>query len=118
MRIVDEVKKDLDSILDGDIENLVNNAEKFGKHLAENNMTTSQIRNIFGEVKKIRTYDKYRLNLLRPKLAYTAGRHRNVRDLQEVLDLAIRKVDNEERFYYFKDFFEAILAYHRKYGKE
>lgn len=79
-------------------------------------MSTSQIRNVFDDVKKME-YDDYELQMLRPKLAYTAGRHKEVEDLQEILDEAIKKIDGETKFKYFKDFFEAIVAYHRKFGK-
>lgn len=116
MSIVDEIKANVPSILAGDSETLVDSAEKFGRHLAENDMKTSQIRKIFGEVKKMQGYDKNALNLLRPKLAYTAGRHKKVRDLQEVLDEAIKMIDDQSKFENFRNFFEAIVAYHKKYG--
>jgi CRISPR-associated protein Csm2 len=80
-------------------------------------VTTSQIRAPFGEVKRMREFDKYKLDILRAKLAYTSGRHKEIADLQDTLDEAIKKV-NEQNFVYFKDFFEAIVAYHRKHGKE
>jgi len=117
--VVAEVKNDLDAILAGNSEKMVNDAERLGKHLADRRMTSSQIRNIFSEVKGMHEFEKYKLDLLRPKLAYTAGRHKQVQDLQEVLDAAIRKVgDDESKFENFKNFFEAIVAYHRLYGKE
>ena len=119
--IVEAVKKDLPEILAGDSKKLVDDAEELGKYLAQRRgkikeMTTSQIRNIFSEVKGMREFDKYEMDLLLPKLAYTA-RHEEVKDLQEVLDEAIRKVgDDKEKFERFRDFFEAIVAYHRKWG--
>ena len=123
--IVEEVKKNLPDILTGDSEKLIESAKNFGSHLSKK-LSTSQIRNIYGEVKRMREFDKNRLNLLRAKLAYTAGRHGDkdrrtgklvgpIVDLQEVLDEALKKV-NEETFENFKNFFEAILAYHRYYG--
>lgn len=117
--VIENIKRDLDSILDGDSEKLVNNAEELGRHLGEvRKMTTSQIRNIYTGVKQMHEFDKYKLDLLRPKMAYAARRNPPTRDLQEVLDLAIRRIDNEKKFEKFKDFFEAIIAYHYKYGKE
>lgn len=121
--IVNEIKEDLQAILEGDSKKLVEDAEKLGRHISQRRgrikeMTTSQIRNIFSEVKGMRKFNKYEMDLLLPKLAYTA-RHEEVRDLQEVLDEAIRKVGNDEKkFERFKDFFEAVVAYHRRYGKE
>jgi len=118
-RIVEEIKGELPSILGGDSEKLVNNAEKLGRHLS-GRLSTSQIRRIFSEVKQMENYDKDRLNLLRPKMAYTAARHkktvREIVDLQEVLDECIKRTNSKEEFKNFGDFFEAILAYHRYYG--
>lgn len=120
--IVKEIKEDMPDILAGDSKKLVEDAEKLGKLLGKEKreggtgMTTSQIRNIFSEVKKM-DFDKYKIVLLRPKLAYTAGRHPEVAPLQEVLDDAIKRIDAEGEFDRFKDFFEAIVAYHRKWGK-
>jgi len=122
--IVEEIKGELPSILAGDSEKMVNNAEKLGRHLG-GRLSTSQIRRIFSDVKQMENYDKNRLNLLRPKMAYTAARHGHKKqgrlvgeivDLQEVLDECIRKTNSEEEFKNFRDFFEAILAYHRYYG--
>ena len=126
--IVEEIKKDIPDILSGDAEKLVENARKFGEYLGKNGLTTSQIRNVFSDVKKLKSYnsDKTNLLLLRPKLAYVAGKHgkRNkngvlygpIVDLQKIVDECIRKIDDENSFENFKNFFEAILAYHRYYG--
>lgn len=122
--LVEEIKKDLPDILAGNSEKMVKDAEELGKHLG-GGLSTSQIRNIFSEVKNMRKFDRNRLNLLRPKLAYTAGRHGKIIrgeltgpivDLQKILDDAIKQVDDDTKFKNFKNFFEAVLAYHRYYG--
>ena len=121
--MVKDVKRDLPDILAGDSKKLVEDAKNLGELLGTEKreggtgMTTSQIRNIFSEVKKMK-FDKYKIELLRPQLAYTAGKHHEVAPLQEVLDEAIKGIDDESKFDRFKDFFEAIVAYHRKRGKE
>ena len=124
MGIVEEIKKELPSILAGDSKKLVENARKLGEHLG-GRLSTSQIRSIFSEVKQMRRYNEDRLNLLRPKMAYTAGKHGSrvqgklvgpIVDLQEILDKCIERISSEEEFENFKSFFEAILAYHRYYG--
>ena len=99
---------------------LVKEAEKFGKQLARN-LTTSQIRNIYGAVKKMQMkgkLDTHKLLMLKPKLAYAAKRHGGgVETLKDVLTQAIDLVGNDsKKFNRFVDFFEAILAYHRHYG--
>ena len=100
---------------------LVKAAEQHGQQLARN-LTTSQIRNIYGAVKKMQMrgglVDTHKLLMLKPKLAYAAKRHGGgVETLKDVLTQAIDLVgDDSQKFNRFVDFFEAILAYHRAYG--
>lgn len=113
--------------------------EFFGKWLADNKLTTNQIRNVFGEVKRIqmkgftKTFDS-ELLLLKPKLAYAKARksqggkgaEQSAESLQKVLSAGIDAVffvghkdaPNEkfDRFENFVNFFEAVLAYHRAHG--
>jgi len=110
---------DIKQAIEGDMEKLVTAAEKIGRYLASRKLSTSQIRNIFGEIKRMDAsgYDHSRLILLKPRLAYAAGRHGGaVKDLQSILVTAIDKVDNPDKFRNFVNFFEAILAYHREAG--
>ena len=122
-------------IVEGDPVTLVESAKITGNSIARQ-LTTSQIRNIFGEVRQIdmkwqSTVDKdaaddafRRVVLLQPKLAYQAKRERGrgVEDLRLVLDPCIdeiRKAPKDQRRVYFQrfvDFFEAILAYHKAAG--
>ena len=117
-------------IVEGDSEVLVTQAEELGQALSRQ-LTTSQIRNLFGAVRQIEmmwipqaTEDERRqatrqLLLLKPKLAYQARRERGkgVEILKDVLSPAIELVgDNRQRFQNFLDFFEAILAYHTAAG--
>jgi len=116
-------------------ETLVKEADKLGKDLARNRLSTSQIRALFGEVRQIeaqwqmgdsqRQKAERRLILLKPKMAYRAKRERGrgVKELVDVLDPAIDLVIAEkderkkyEHFQRFVDFFEAILAYHKAHG--
>jgi len=61
---------------------------------------------------------KHSLAMLRPKLAYAAGRERNVRDLMIVLEPAIQAAarDPENVFEKLLRFMESIIAYHRFHG--
>ena len=99
---------------------LVGTAEKLGRQLARD-LTTSQIRNIYGAVKKMQMkgeLDAHKLLMLKPKLAYAAKRHGGgVDTLKDVLTEAIDLVGNDsKKFNRFVDFFEAILAYHKFHG--
>lgn len=114
---------------------LVDHAEDLGSRLKNANLTTSQIRALFGEVRQIqaqlsigeqeRARALRKLILLKPKMAYRARRERGrgVEELTSVLDPAIDLVVSgsdqevqEQNFQRFVDFFEAILAYHKAAG--
>jgi CRISPR-associated protein Csm2 len=101
--------------------------EERGQRKTEKALSTSQIRNILDEIqripKKIESIEdfnkkiKNRLNLLRPKLAYAAGRHGGrVKDFREIVEAAIKLVGAPEHFANFRNFIEAIVAYHRYHG--
>jgi CRISPR-associated protein Csm2 len=77
-------------------------------------ITTHQLRNIFSRVKRARR--PHDLAILRPQLAYIAGRaeHEEMRELVQLLDDLIRRVD-EKTLEGFKHFYEAIIAYHKFY---
>ena len=107
---------------------------QFADNLAKDiysDVSTSQIRNVYGTVKKLemqRDFDSkaYRqLLLLKPKLAYARGRvEKNeqkkvaFKKLETALGNAIDAVNikDPETFKRFCNFFEAILAYHKSYG--
>jgi CRISPR-associated protein Csm2 len=118
------------------IQTLIEVAEKIGQYLVEKSVTTSQIRNIFGTARMIEQEVKTleddkplpirvqrNLQMLRPKLAYQYGRIQKHNEkegmgaLTGILSEAIALVGSDvRRFRNFMDFFEAILAYHRRYG--
>ena len=125
-------------IQQGDAEELNNYAEELGRIFItekevieergqqrrtkkEKQLSTSQIRNILDEIQRISTKDfqevKNKLHLLRPKLAYAAGRHKGrVKDFRDVVEEAIKLITEPEHFKNFRNFVEAIVAYHRYYG--
>lgn len=109
-------------------------AQRFGEHLCDLQngrlgrmaLTTSQIRNFFGEVKRIQAkgYDKERSSflLIRPKLAYAEARvlqksgKSRITDFREVIERAHAAVQQPTHFQNFVDFLEATLAFHKFYG--
>ena len=106
---------------------LVTFAQQTADILVKNNLTRSQIRTIFTEVRQIEALwpgqeAVRRLTMLKPKLAYQAARSGPVSHLRDVLteaiDLVVKApVDKQnECFQRFVDLFEAILAYHRSQG--
>ena len=139
-----------EAIRNGVTEETVKFAERFGKHLAKNGkhkenlynpkakkkelmdveeaqLTTSQLRKFFGEVKRqqMTGYKEINFLLLKPKLAYAVGRAKDgkkyykIEDLYNVLSKAIDVVTSDEttnKQQAFKNFiaiFEAIVAYHK-----
>jgi CRISPR-associated protein Csm2 len=133
--LTQEETKNLQKIVEaGDALITVRWADELGQSLANNRLTTNQIRNFFGEVRQIQlTWDQgpeaayRRAVLLIPKLGYHAKRargraQRGLEDLERVLTPALELVaeapETQRRTYFmnFVDFFEAILAYHKKYG--
>jgi CRISPR-associated protein Csm2 len=107
---------------------LVEEAEKLGYIFKALQLTTNQIRNVFGTVRQIemswslkdtdeeRREAMRRLLLLKPRLAYQSKREKAVGGLEKVLSTAIDSVDSREDFQRLVDFFEAILAYHTAAG--
>jgi CRISPR-associated protein Csm2 len=107
------------------IRSMITAAESFGKCIAsdrEKKITTSQIRNAYGTMKKLEMLGwnkqtERELWLLKPRLAYAAGRHgEGVKILKEVISTAIDCVNDADSFKRFCQFFEAIIAYHKAYG--
>ena len=109
-----------DNVIEEGGEPLVDAAKDLGDRLEKNRLKTSQIRKVYGAVKKIQMSDKFHRNdlvMLKPKLAYAAARNDAVTVLKDALIQAIDKVgDDPKRFKNFVDFFEATLAYHKAAG--
>ncbi len=118
-------------IKDGFNEEMIHYTHLLGFYAKERQLTTSQTRNFFGEVRRIQfrlsdtiTQDDInKVTMLLPKLAYAAVREKKVGTdkLKDVLTIAINTVIADKdtfasRFERFVDFFEAILAYHKASG--
>ena len=83
----------------------------------EKELTTSQIRNIFDTIQRMTKYEENKLQLLRPKLAYLAGRHGGrVKEFRKLIESSLSFVTDDNTFINFKNFLEAIVAYHKFYG--
>jgi len=118
-----------DWIVTGIKKDAIEYAEKLGATLKEEGFTTSQIRNFYGELKRIQLKGiedakaRSSFHLLHPKLAYAAkraekkpGRGAN-RFKDEILKAhSAVNIDNDDykhRFSNFCDLCEAILAFHK-----
>lgn len=76
-------------------------------------LTANQLRNIWDEIKSVREPGK--LQLVRPKLAYIAGRNNRIRNLVEFFDSLASDVTTKKQVESYKTFMEAIVSYHKFY---
>lgn len=102
---------------------LISFAETAGKYMANNKLTNTKIRNIYGEIKRIQmgTFEaeKSAFYLLKPKVAYTLGRDANNEGLKLfkiIFDNCFDYVEDEKTYKNFCNIIEAILAYHKAFG--
>ncbi len=105
--------------------NLVEYAEQAGKFMAENGLTNSKIRSIYGEIKRIQmgTFENEKSSffLLKPKVAYALGRDKKNEGLKlfkNIFDKAASDVSDQKSYHNFCGLIEAILAYHKAYVKD
>ncbi|MEN6298873.1 MAG: type III-A CRISPR-associated protein Csm2 [Anaerolineaceae bacterium] len=126
-------------VIDGDVEALVNYADKVGENLKNLDLKTNQIRNVFGSVRQIQMKwdsdpdQSFReAVLLIPKLGYYAQRQKSSKGsksqgmetfqniftpaLKQLLEPGIDNNKKKTRFQNIADFMEAVVAYHKKYG--
>jgi CRISPR-associated protein Csm2 len=96
---------------------ILSSIEKFVSEEGKN-LSTSQLRNIYDKANKAATVNE--LKLIRPNLAYIAGRSANDREksLLAFIDLLIKSVDSDVKVKEFHTFFESVVAYHKFYGKQ
>lgn len=101
-----------------------------GNKKAREAITTTQIRNVFGTVKKMEltgTYNAAQLLLLRPRLQWALARASrdnkpHFETFVAILENGINAVvegtaaEQQEKFNRFCQGFEAILAYHKAHG--
>jgi CRISPR-associated protein Csm2 len=99
----------------GDYNDYLDRVKRFVRERAKQ-ITTSQLRNIFTRVQAAKRPEQ--LYVLRPRLAYVAGRsdREEMRELVVLLDDLIREVKEEDRVASFRSFFEAVIAYHKYYN--
>ena len=110
-------------ILVGANPDMVDFADKSGQFMANNGLTNTKIRGVYGEIKRIQmaTFEKEKSSfyLLKPKMAYAVGRDKDNQGLilfQKIFDDCFSLVANEYQYKNFCNLIEAILAYHKAYG--
>lgn len=105
-------------------------SEDMGKKLAQDRITTHQIRNVYSAVQSIRiSYEANgadenihrRLVFLKPKMAYAAGRQPKLKPFRQWLVQAVDGVtkeskDRDRALQTFFSLLEFTVAYHRFHG--
>ena len=119
-----ELENQYDSnwIKNGANESVIKWAEDSGRFMAENGLTSSKIRNIYGEIKRIQMggFDKEKSSfyLLRPKVAYAYAReekskNEGIKLFKKLYDRISGDIDSTNEYNNFCGLIEAILAYHK-----
>lgn len=120
---------DVNWIKTGINEKTIEYADAAGKLLANEQLTTSQIRNIFGEMRRIQlngfSKELTSFLLLKPKMAYTAKRNKSngLNKLKEIFDMIYENIDKknpaigEVHYGHAMNILESILAYHKSHER-
>ena len=102
---------------------MVEFAEKAAEYMGEKGLTASKIRSVYGEIKRIQMKkfeeEQTAFYLLKPKVAYTVGRDKNIDGLKMfkfVFDDSFDCVTENRHYINFCNIMEAIVAYHKAYG--
>jgi CRISPR-associated protein Csm2 len=112
-------------------EDIVRKAEETANQLTRDKLKTGQIRNFYSAITRMRTdyalggYDKVssQLTMLKPKLAYAAGRQTAVRAtfypiMKSAIDGVTSANEKKRALENFFMFIESVVAYHKFYGGE
>lgn len=112
------------------MENILKEVEDKAKHLARS-IKTNQIRNFYSKIiqikeefqkneKKWSENIETQIHLLKPALAYAAGRQSDVKLFKEFMDMKIDELmsskDKEKGLEKFFMLIESFVAYHKFYG--
>jgi len=117
------VEGKVDKILnlqDESVEEFIKTAEDCAKKFK--GISSSKVRDFYDYVKSIEKYNKVKLHLLKPKIAYAVGRadkkdnKYSLQCFQKTMEDLINKTNDDKQFNNFKKFFEAIIAYHKIHG--
>ncbi len=115
-------------VRDGIDKSTVEFANDFGRLVAKEELTNSQIRTVFGEMRRIQMNgyvpEKTSFIMLKPKLAYAVKRHKKdgLEKFYKLFSIAYDIVDTKDdeigksQFENMMNLLEAVLAYHKFHG--
>jgi CRISPR-associated protein Csm2 len=101
-----------------ELKQIVESVKKFAEKKYKG-ITSSQLRNLYNLALIQKKKSPQSFQLLRPKLAYINARQSNsdAKDIVDLLDSLIQKINDESDVIGFITFFEALVAYHKYYAK-
>lgn len=116
--------KDLKSLKDYPIRQLVEDAQAFAPELRKRRLETNQIRKFLDAINQLKAQliggdfgaIEAEVVLLKPKLAYAAARQDAVKPLNKVMAAAIDKTHDKADFDRLVQLIESIIAYHKAEG--
>lgn len=118
-----EIREKMSELKNLSAKDIVFIAEEIGRKLKENGVKMTQIRKFLDGVRKIDVkftsgefFNEDSVILLKPKLAYVAGKHPNMKLLMDILNPAIDAANSYETFKKLVALIESIIAYHKYYG--
>lgn len=117
----------MDNINSTTAKDLVRTAEDMAFQFTKDGLKTNQVRNFYSAIVKMRAEFKRegefteslrsQLIMLKPKLAYAAGRQRSVRDnFYPFMKAEIDKVSDTKSLELFFMTVESVVAYHKFFG--
>jgi CRISPR type III-A-associated protein Csm2 len=92
-------------------------AESLGR-IIHKDIATSQLRKVYGEIKKLQRkalFDEKLLDPFAPRLAYASARHRELETVYDVFKKCRPKIKGSEDLEKFIFILEALVAYHKYY---
>lgn len=100
---------------DTNVDAFIQQVEKFVEEKGTQ-LSNTQLRNIYDKI--LNTDDLISLKMIRPQLAYLAGRENNQdsKELLSFIDILIKET-SVETIENFKQFMQMVVAYHKFYGK-
>lgn len=110
----EKVQSSIHAAIENGGKQLVEAAEQIGTKLTQNEATKTQIRRIYGVVKRMEMegFNYHEFVMLKPKLAYAAHKAPALGLLRDALTSAIDAVgEDSEKFKRFVDLLEATVAY-------
>ena len=126
----------MENIANMRVDDIVVEAEKVAKKLIEDKLKTGQIRNFYSAITRMRTDFLVEgkgetvsprlqtdISMLKPKLAYAAGRQMAVRttfypEMKKLIDDIVNSNYNPVALNNFFLFIESVVAYHKFHGGE